>query len=184
MDNIHGVKEPSGTSEATLTLPKIHSDGKSKVAHGDVPFAKGIKQKPTSQNQTKGNDKWKKDFFSSIQSIEESRASIVEKKNALKCYNLALKNMYYEKQLCKSQLLLKLFLHVRNTLELKYVFVTCECLNAFFYFLLVSFILVLDSDTINTVKRNISPLLLDFPQHSTEFIEIEQVESDTIEFEQ
>lgn len=105
VDCIHGVTEPSGSSAATLTLPKKLSSGKR-----DQPNAKGNKNKPTSTIQKKDDSEWKKDFFSSIQSIEESRASIVEKKNALKCYNLALKNMYYEKQLCKSQFLLTMFL--------------------------------------------------------------------------
>lgn len=44
--------------------------------------------------------------------------------------------------------------------------------------LLFSFILVLDNNTINTMKENISPILLNFPQHSTEYIEVDLAEDD------
>lgn len=52
-----------------------------------------------SKRSKKDHD-WKKTFFNSMQNIGKNRAALLQKKNALKCYNLALKNLIFEKQFC------------------------------------------------------------------------------------
>lgn len=107
VDCIKEVKEPSGTSATKLTetiKPEKKSKKRAKEdttivvddGKNEVPPAKKIR-KQVSEPQY-----WKKSFFNSIQTIEESRAQMVQKKDALEVYNIALKNLVLEKQLCKS----------------------------------------------------------------------------------
>lgn len=96
MDHIPGVTEPSGTNE-----PK---HAKKVVVPVEVPINESeiaAEREQTKRRTRKDDKEWKKSFFNSMQLIEEQKASIGQIKDVLKCYNLALQNMLYEKQLCK-----------------------------------------------------------------------------------
>lgn len=45
-----------------------------------------------------------------------------------------------------------------------------------FLFYSIHVFLALNSTTVNTIKENISPILFNFPQHTTEEIKIEHIE--------
>lgn len=124
VDGIHGVIEPSGTNQSSLTQPKHPAKGKGKGSTSTISLCDDdddIQPKPAKKSQ-KYDDEWKKGFFNSIQSIEEDRATITKKMDALKCYNLALKNMFYEKQLCKFRYHVEISLHFfsQNSCSLKH----------------------------------------------------------------
>lgn len=47
------------------------------------------------------NDCWKRDFFDKVQNIEEAKYSIHAEISTLKKYNLILRNIQIERELCK-----------------------------------------------------------------------------------
>lgn len=109
-DGIRGVAEPSGTNEQTLAQPgsssanKPLTSGKKRPrldANDENAETSLIKDSPNNKNQKKTADSWKKEFYGEIQTIEKQRLALEQKTNALKCYNLVLKNMSYEKNLGK-----------------------------------------------------------------------------------
>lgn len=104
-DQLKEVIEPSGTNDASITQPKMKNENSSKKRKKAKQTKKMLlkKVKLTTNTLPKEVRKimiGKKTFFNSMQNIGKNRAALLQKNNALKCYNLALKNLIFEKQFC------------------------------------------------------------------------------------